>query len=258
MQTQLSDLKLLKKHAACVHLKKLVKSNADNSVANLHLLYTVNRESFNMLLREKFHEELSECMKNIIDALIYLIKTQPNFLKNTIENFSNEYELDFHSLHVAIYALTLGFRLQLDEKELKNLATAALFMDVGLKVVDEHINDRSMSLESDETKNIQKHPIYSVQIAEHNHIHNPYIIDAIRHHHERYDGSGYPDGLTKKQMSKFSSILAICDTFDALTSDRPYRKRFSYFEALNFMLNDEKMKGKYNEKYLAVLLKSLI
>jgi len=258
MQKEFKKLKTLKKITACMHLRKLIEANGRNNLANLHLLYTVNRENFKMLLYEKYNPKVATCMDNIVASIIYLVTNQKEFLKNTIEHFSNNYELDFHSLHVAIYALNLAKHLKFEQEELEYIALAALFIDIGLKAVDEDIKEISMSLDDKQFKNIKKHPLYSVQIAEHNHIHNPYIIDAIKHHHERYDGSGYPDGLKKRNISKFAAILAICDTFDALTCDRPYRERLSYFEALNFMLKDETMRGKFDEKYLGVFLKSLL
>jgi len=254
----ITQFKSLKKFTACIHIKRLVALNGNNNLANLHLLYTVNRENFIHLLHDEYTQKASQCSKNIATTIVYLIKNNKRFLKDTIENFANEYQLDFHSLHVAIYAVNLGNFLELEEKELINLAIASLFIDIGLKVVDENITDKSLSLDQLKEENLQQHPQYSINILEHNHIHNPYVIEAILHHHERYDGSGYPKRLQGREISQFASILGICDTFDALTNERSYRKRLTYFEALKFMLNDHSMQGKFNTHYLSIFLKSLI
>jgi HD-GYP domain-containing protein (c-di-GMP phosphodiesterase class II) len=65
-----------------------------------------------------------------------------------------------------------------------------------------------------------------------------YILTAVRHHHENYDGSGYPDNLEGKAIPESSRILRVCDVYAALTSDRPYRKRFSDDEAMSLMIDE--------------------
>ena len=77
------------------------------------------------------------------------------------------------------------------------------------------------------------------------------------HHHEQYDGSGYPEKLKEEDISVYASILSICDVFDALTSERPHRKQYSSFEAIKMMIKDDSMANKFNHKYLQLLLKSL-
>ncbi|MDQ1337456.1 MAG: hypothetical protein QG617_423, partial [Campylobacterota bacterium] len=97
----------------------------------------------------------------------------------------------------------------------------------------------------------------SVEIIKQNHIHDPYILDAVMHHHERYDGSGYPNNLTKGDISDFASILAICDVFDALTNSRAHRKNYSSFDALKMMMRDSEMVNGFNQRYLHLSLKLL-
>jgi len=256
MKKSLEKSKIIKKTVACIHLEELIKVNAQNTIANLHLLYTINRENFIALLREQYTPEVLKCTHNIAQAIVYLITHNKNFLRETIENFSNQYHLDFHSLHVAIYAVNLGNLLNLEKNKLLELAIASLFIDIGLKMIDENITHEVLSLDTLTKQNIHLHPQYSIDILAHNHIHNPYIIEAVLHHHERYDGSGYPNALQKREISQYAAILGICDTFDALTNERPYRKQFTYFEALDFMLNHTSMQGKFNTQYLKIFLKS--
>ena len=86
---------------------------------------------------------------------------------------------------------------------------------------------------------------------------DPIIINAVKHHHERYDGSGYPNQLLKEEISDFGSIIAICDVFDALTIDRPHTKGYGTFEALKIMIQDESMKNKFNDSYIKQALRSI-
>jgi HD-GYP domain-containing protein (c-di-GMP phosphodiesterase class II) len=105
---------------------------------------------------------------------------------------------------------------------------------------------------------VQKHPDYSVEIVMKNYIHDPYIIDAIKHHHESHDGNGYPDGLSGNAISEFSSIICISDVFDALTNNRAYREKHSTFDALKIMMKDETMVNRFNQNYLKVFLQSFL
>ena len=253
-----TPLQYLKKFKICNKLEALIGSNSNNNIANLNLLYTINRENYLHLLQSEDPKITYECSNNIAKGVVHLIQNDKNFLKETIEYFANEYQIDFHSLHVAIYAVNIGHLLGFEKDKLIQLALAALFMDTGLKAVNEEITYATLSPNELKEEHLQLHPQYSVNTLEHNQIHNPYIIEGILHHHERYDGSGYPKGLQGREISPFSSILGICDTFDALTNERPYRKRLSYFEALKFMLNDASMRNKFNNSYLKIFLKSLV
>lgn len=242
----------------CNNLEYYIELNIDLNKKVLEFLYKINAQNYNYLLEKKHNENTSICVENIVRSIIFIIKTKKHYLKDTLQYFSNIYQLDIHSLHVAIYAVNLGSLLHLNEIELLQIGIAGLLHDIGEKGITEDILLSEHKLTQEEIYIVHQHPKRSVLIAEHNYIHNPYIIDAIMHHHERYDGSGYPDQLREKQISKFATILAICDVFDALTNDRPYRKRFSYFEALKFMMKDETMKGQFNHDYLQAFLKSLL
>lgn len=259
-QTQLYILKRdeEKQELNCNSIEAYIKYNRDNNEKTLHYLYKIIHLKFAYLFAENFDARAQVCIANIVESIIFLVENDPDYLKNTLTHFSNEYKIDTHSLHVAIYAAHLGVHLGFDNKELTQITTAGLLHDIGLKKIDEDLLNKDLELTEHELQMIQRHPEYSVEIVKHNHIYDPYIIDAIMHHHERYDGTGYPNSLTKIQIHKNAAILAICDVFEALTNERPYRKRLSYFEALKFMIKDPSMAEKFNHDYLQVFLKSLI
>jgi len=242
----------------CSHLIQYAQANVDSNKKLLDLLYIIQKKNYPRLSKENYKEEVTLCINHVIETIIYIIEKKKDFIKDTIPYFSDSYELESHSLHVALYAVNLGFLLNFNKNELFQIGLAGLLHDLGLKTIDENILQKDSKLETKELNIINKHPAKSVTFAEHNHIHNPYVIEAIMHHHERYDGSGYPDGLFEREISKEASILGICDVFDALTSDRPYRNKLTYFEALKFMIKDESMINKFNHKYLQTFLKSLI
>ncbi|MCW8894958.1 MAG: HD domain-containing protein [Sulfurimonas sp.] len=241
----------------CETLKYYIRYNRENTDKRVKLLYEIANEFFDMYLSNKDDKFDSNCANLIVQSIIYLIKYDENFMKKTLPFLLNDNKLSTHSIHVAIYAVKLGVQLNFTKEKLTQVGIAALLHDVGYKKIDKMIIDKKNKLTPQETKEIRKHSQYSVDIVKKNHIHDPYILDAIIHHHERYDGSGYPEGLQSDEISDFASILAICDVFDALTNNRPHRKEYSSFDALKMMIKDTSMMNKFNQKYLMLGLKSI-
>lgn len=241
----------------CQSLKYYVKHNKDNINRRLYFIEKINSELFDNYLKNKLNKIDLECVNIIVNSILYLLKYDVNFLKNTIPYFKEDDSLSNHSLHVSIYAMKLAHDLDLNTKELIQVGTAALLHDLGIKKINESLINKNTKLELVELEQVQKHVVYSVDIIKQNNIHDPYILDAVMHHHEQYDGNGYPEKIQQGDIGVFASILAISDVFDALTSNRPHRKQYTSFEAIKMMLKDDSMKNKFNRKYLQLLLKSL-
>ena len=128
-----------------------------------------------------------------------------------------------HSERVTKYALDIGKEMGLSEKELKQLELAGILHDVGKIGTYEAILDKPERLTPDELNVMRQHPGKGAEIL------SPIknlkdMIPAIRHHHEFYDGKGYPDGLKGEEIPLFARILTVADTADAMGADRPYRK----------------------------------
>ena len=242
---------------SCETLKYYIKYNRDNTEKRTQLLYEVNNQLFDIFLSNKDNKIDLKCVELIIQSIIYLIKYDKDFIKNTIPYLISEYKLANHSLHVTIYAITLGNVLNLTKEQLLQLGISAILHDTGIKKLDKTILHKDTIFDESDTLHVNRHTQYSVDIVKQNHIHDPYIIDAIMHHHERCDGTGYPEGLNGNEISEFASILSVCDVFDALTNTRPHRKRYSYFDALKLMMQDTLMKNQLNQKYLHLGIKLL-
>ncbi|MFH0834273.1 MAG: HD domain-containing phosphohydrolase [Patescibacteria group bacterium] len=136
-----------------------------------------------------------------------------------------------HSVRVASYAVKLGRIAGLSEARLSNLRYAGLLHDVGKVAIDQSVLNKHEALTENETQELEKHPIIGQKIvsgvkflAEAGH--------AIRHHHERWDGSGYPDHLAKKQIPLEARVLAIADSYDAMVTRRSYGQKMSRAEAI--------------------------
>lgn len=127
-----------------------------------------------------------------------------------------------HSLRVADYAIKLGGKVGLKRDAIEKLRLAAILHDIGKIGTYEAILDKPGELTSEEIELIHKHPSQGAEIL------MPLkslrdIIPIIKYHHERYDGSGYPDGLSGEDIPLEARILAVADVYDAITADRPYR-----------------------------------
>jgi len=128
-----------------------------------------------------------------------------------------------HSQRVMEYSLAIGKKMGLSDSEIKDLKLSALLHDIGKIGIDESILRKPAKLTDEEFKEVKKHPQTGAAIIEHIKKLKS-LSPSIKHHHERFEGGGYPDGLSKEGIPLFSRIIAVADTFDAMTSDRPYRK----------------------------------
>ncbi|MGB3339894.1 MAG: HD domain-containing phosphohydrolase [bacterium] len=141
-----------------------------------------------------------------------------------------------HSIQVANLATRIAQELELSEREKNLIEFAGLLHDVGKIIVPEAILQKSSVLTDEEWQIIKKHVVHSAQIIEP--IKNLRSVQNwILHHHEQWDGSGYPDGISADKIPLQSRILAVCDAYSAMTGDRPYRKALSDEDARREIVN---------------------
>jgi len=140
--------------------------------------------------------------------------------------------LAHHSANVAIYAIELARALGLLERDIETLRVAAIFHDIGMAMVPRDVLEKPAALTADERAQVREHVGVGVELAS-----EFQFLEAelpiVRHHHERYDGTGYPDGLAGGRIPVGARILAIADAYEAMVSSRPYRKPLSSREALD-------------------------
>jgi len=159
-----------------------------------------------------------------------------------------------HSERVALHSLMIGEEIGLKENELEELEIASLFHDVGKLKTPDAILLKSGSLDSIEYDEIRHHPEDGAEILRKVKPLQKYV-DPVRHHHEYYNGKGYPDGLDGDRIPLYAAIISIADTYDAMTSTRPYRKALSKAEAFKEM---EKGAGKqFHPDLVKVFLRAM-
>ena len=158
-----------------------------------------------------------------------------------------------HSENVAYYAKHLASALKLSPQECEDVYIAGLLHDVGKIGIPDNILLKPTKLELSEFELIQMHSYISGQIIEK--LKNfSYLKDAVKHHHENFDGSGYPDGLKGKEIPLYSRILSIADVFDALTTSRIYRASIQFNDAIAIMDTMQEKKKFDPELYKAFML----
>jgi HD-GYP domain-containing protein (c-di-GMP phosphodiesterase class II) len=136
-----------------------------------------------------------------------------------------------HTKRVMNYSIAIGKAMGLSKKEIENLRLAAILHDVGKIGVRDNILLKEDRLDPEELEKMNMHPQYGADIL--NHVKKlKDIIPGVRGHHERIDGKGYPDNLKDGDIPTIARIIAVADTFDAMTTDRPYRKAMSSETAL--------------------------
>lgn len=136
-----------------------------------------------------------------------------------------------HMQRVANYAVRLGVSVGLDADELRALAQAGVIHDVGKIEVPDAILNKPARLTEEEYAKVKTHAAVGERIASELGMY-PRELQVIRHHHERWDGRGYPDGLANDEIPRLARVLSVVDVFDAMTSDRSYRRPLSHDEAL--------------------------
>lgn len=136
-----------------------------------------------------------------------------------------------HSTRIAAYSVKLGEKLGLSRNELDDLEIACLFHDIGKLKIPDSILVKRGPLEPSEYREVMRHPEYGAEILRRAYSLHRYI-PAVLHHHEWFNGRGYPYGLSGKEIPVLASIISIVDAYDAMTSTRPYRKALPWKEAI--------------------------
>lgn len=173
-----------------------------------------------MNLIKKINQELSDTYEKLEQAYMESIQT----LRYTVE--AKDPYTRGHSDRVSEYSVLLGQKLGLSQEDLKTLRIGGLFHDIGKIGVPDSILLKESKLTDDEYSQIKNHPTIGAHILSSATIFQD-IIPIVKHHHEKYDGNGYPSKLKGDEIPYFARIAAVADTFDAMTSKRTYRDALS-------------------------------
>jgi uncharacterized domain HDIG len=183
----------------------------------------VNRSSIN---------QTTEVSKKLVDALM-----KNEDVKFSIANLKLYDDCTYnHSLGVSVLSIAIGLSLGLDKNDLYELGLCALLHDIGKMAVPIEIISKPGKLTPEEFDIVKQHPAKGAEFLYSHNLANRRICAGVLSHHEKYDGSGYPNGLSGKRIPLFGRIISIADVYDALTSERPYRKPSSPSEAIEYIM----------------------
>lgn len=180
----------------------------------------INIPNENDLIIKKLTAELALVNQELANAYLDSIET----LRTTVE--AKDPYTRGHSDRVSAYSVLLGKKIGLSEEDLKTLQIGGLFHDIGKIGITDTILLKSEKLTEEEYLEIKNHPEIGVTILSKSKIFNN-ILPIVQHHHEKYDGSGYPGKLAGDSIPLLARIVSIADSFDAMASQRPYRYSIS-------------------------------
>ncbi len=184
--------------------------------------FTSTKDRFRVII-ENNEEQIRQLHKNmtngVMAALLKILETHDTYTKD-------------HCNNVSTLALKLADRINASEEFKAKLYYAALVHDIGKSLIPKEILNKPGKLTDEEYEQIKKHPIIGANaLSEIKEMHE--IEQAILHHHERFDGYGYPDNLKGEVIPLMSRIISICDSYDAMINERPYRRAQSHTYAIN-------------------------
>ncbi len=141
-----------------------------------------------------------------------------------------------HSLDVSILSIAIGIELGLETEELYDLGLCALLHDIGKMAVPIDIISKPAKLTNEEFCVVKQHPIKGAEFFKKHKLVANKIYQGVLTHHEKFDGTGYPNGLSGEDIPLFGRIISVADVFDALTSKRPYREPSTASEAIEYLM----------------------
>ncbi|MCF6335857.1 MAG: HD-GYP domain-containing protein [Spirochaetales bacterium] len=193
---------------------------------------------------------------NIITDVFSLLRDKPEELKSmTMISLGMEFDLVQSSLNCMIVSIILGRQLKIINSRLISLAVAALLHDIGMTKLPEVLLEKKSDLTEDELKVIHLHPLYTYKLITKSLKYKDEIGRIALHHHERWDGRGYPDKLSGKEIPFSSRIISVADAYGAMLKDRPYRGSMIGYKAMREILNDNSRR--FDSGILKVFIKSM-
>lgn len=208
------------------------------------LSYEHPSDEFALVVGDYFYaHHLSDTvrLKALENTTLLYISTQPifHYLSKDIKKLTeivNQIETKDvythnHGKRVRDYSLMIGRELSLSSEAMENLGFSSMFHDIGKSIVPDEILNKPDRLTEEEFECIKRHPTDGSKIVSGTFLRH--LAEIIIQHHERLDGSGYPNGLKENEICIEAKIIGVADTFDAMTTDRPYRKGLSFETAIS-------------------------
>lgn len=195
-----------------------------------------------------------EHARELVEAISDSVMRHPNALISLARLKTSDEYTYMHSVAVCALMIALARQLGLSEEQVREAGVAGLLHDIGKMAVPDSILNKPGKLTDAEFSTMRSHPEAGTRILIECHQVSALVIDVCLHHHEKYDGSGYPYRLAGEQISLFARMGAVCDVYDAITSDRPYKKGWDPAESIRKMAE---WKGHFDPAIFQAFVKSV-
>ena len=240
---------------ASVRLDSLVSNHRIRPEDKASVVCGIARKTVDAILDDPHDRENIEKSKGVVAAYLNLIEMAPSVVGHVLAMASNENYSFSHAINVCTFCILIARRLPgFKHNRIKTLAIGGLLHDVGKTMIERAIIFKPSALTRTERLKVQKHAEHSYEIALEHGL-PAEILEICRSHHERLDGSGYPDKLRGDEIGKPARIAAVADVYDALTSDRIYGRQRSHIETLSSMA--EELEG-YDREVFGALLDTVL
>ena len=232
--------------------KGYVHNQMMSDTLNVREKSVVLRESSMTLVEELFENpDVNKALdqsRPLIHQFVEFMEAEPTAMAHLISLSGHDFYTYNHSLDVSIYSIGLCEALSFSKADLEEMGVAALFHDIGKRQVNIDILCKKGPLNDAEWAQMQKHPQFGLVILKE----NPLVSEAIKaacfEHHESWAGNGYPQQLVAEEIHPFARVVAITDTYDAMTTQRSYNVPMTPTEAVTMM--KEKLAGRYDPEML--------
>lgn len=211
-------------------------------------------------LKNRYNAFAQQPVKAVFDQLYNDILVVTEYIsrdKTHINGFMRHLSTDNDPASHAVNTMSVGLWLWLkttedsQRKKLDNVATGLLTHDVGMSKLPQFILTRSGPLKSEEREKVSLHPLQSAKIMQKLEMLSPEVVQACFEHHERMDGSGYPQKIKAEQLKTISRIAAVADSFSAMISERPWKAAKTPLEAANELASDNRYDTKLGRYLVA-------
>jgi HD-GYP domain-containing protein (c-di-GMP phosphodiesterase class II) len=178
--------------------------------------------------------------KRVIYKIADMVMNEPDTANRLLKLTAHDYQTFSHSVNVGFYATLLAKELfgKSDAHNLQELAAGFFLHDIGKTAIEPDVLNKSGKLQDIEWQHIKTHPYMGYKILQDANALKEESKIIVLQHHENYDGTGYPNRLKARDIHEYARICSIADVFDALTTDRVYKKAISSFDALRLMRNE--------------------
>lgn len=211
------------------------------------LLYESAQGLVQEILQKPDMGEMVQQSRNMVGSMVGFLFKESTSLHELMQLTSYDYYTYTHSVNVFVYSVSLANRLGFKGPEVNEFGHGALLHDIGKRKIDADITNSRGKLTEEQWEQMRLHPVHGYEILRAQGETSAIALDVTRHHHEKLNGRGYPDGLSGDEISPWARISTIADIFDALTTKRSYKDAMDTFFALQFM--KEKMWDELDHGY---------